>query len=238
MPEGLVSRARYERERAARREAEALLEAKSRELYEAREAERRFLVRINHEFRTPLNGIIAPAQLLQTLEAPEAVGRYASVIERSGHELMDLLLTVDAAARSSSVPREEGACAKATVLVVDDNNVNRMVARAAAEAVGLSVKEAADGRAALAALEEGPADLVLMDIQMPVMRGDEAILAIRASAAPYAAIPIIVLTADAEPDGEARYREMGADGYLTKPVAIAALGKALKEAVARSVRCL
>ncbi|MHA6289288.1 ATP-binding protein [Maricaulis sp. CAU 1757] len=104
------------------------------------------------------------------------------------------------------------------ILVVDDVATNRMVASAALKRAGCQIETANDGAAALDWLEVDRFDAVLMDIQMPGMAGDEAIRRIRASEADYSSLPVFVMTADATKDAAHRYAQIGASGYLTKPL--------------------
>jgi two-component system, sensor histidine kinase len=106
-----------------------------------------------------------------------------------------------------------------TVLVVEDNDVNRMIARQTLQTLGLEVVEAGDGAQALAMLDEQKVDLVLMDCQMPIMDGYAAARAIRDKEARGALVrlPIVALTADAFDDDAARSREAGMDAHLPKP---------------------
>ncbi|MCK5911705.1 MAG: response regulator, partial [Caulobacter sp.] len=109
------------------------------------------------------------------------------------------------------------------VLVVDDNAVNRTVARAILEAVGASVLTADDGRGALERLNAEPVDLVLMDVHMPGMDGVEAVRRIRAGEAGRADLPIIALTADAMVGDAERLLAQGFDDAHPKPIAPAGL---------------
>lgn len=104
------------------------------------------------------------------------------------------------------------------VLVVDDNATNRFVAGKVLELFGCSHETAADGRQAVDRVREGRFDLVLMDVKMPVMDGVEATRAIRALAGPAAAVPILALTANADPRDEVEYRAAGMDGVAQKPI--------------------
>jgi signal transduction histidine kinase/CheY-like chemotaxis protein len=106
-----------------------------------------------------------------------------------------------------------------TVLVVEDNDVNRMIARQTLQTFGLDVVEAGDGAEALSVLEGQSVDLVLMDCQMPVMDGYAATRAIRAreDKSGRSRLPIVALTADAFDDDAARSREAGMDAHLPKP---------------------
>ncbi|GAB4517939.1 MAG: hypothetical protein Tsb0010_02120 [Parvularculaceae bacterium] len=105
------------------------------------------------------------------------------------------------------------------VLLVEDNKVNQaIVLDALSEYDDLAATLAENGAEALNALERDAFDLVLMDIQMPVMTGDEAIRRIRASEKPYANIPIIVLTASAMKGKREEYIALGANEYVSKPI--------------------
>ncbi|GGY51142.1 hybrid sensor histidine kinase/response regulator [Parvularcula lutaonensis] len=229
---GYVARQRYERERAARLRAEKLLEERSLELYEAARTKERFLRNINHEFRTPMNGIIGPAQLLQAENIPEAVRGWGDMIERSARELLEFLETAIEMARVNGTCSEQEADVPdytPLILIVDDNSVNRMVAKAAVEAIGMRSAQAENGAEALNLLAEQSPDGILMDLQMPVMSGQEAIKAIRSSGEAWSRTPIIILTANADPDGPQLAQAMGADGYMTKPIAVRHLQDRLRE---------
>ena len=115
------------------------------------------------------------------------------------------------------------------------------------ERLGHHARVVSDGRAALAALDTGAFDIVLMDVQMPEMDGLEATRSIRAresaigrgtepapAGSAYAdparargRIPIVALTAHAMKSDEERCLAAGMDGYLSKPVTVEALARAL-----------
>ena len=109
------------------------------------------------------------------------------------------------------------------ILAVDDNAANRAVAEALLSALGLSVTLANDGAEALELLKRQAVDLVLMDINMPVMGGIEALRAIRRGEAGDPDIPIIALTADAMLGDRERYLAEGFDDHLAKPIEPTAL---------------
>jgi len=102
------------------------------------------------------------------------------------------------------------------VLVVDDERLNRSILRAALGKEGHDVVEAADGREALDRLAEGGADVVLLDIVMPVMDGYETLAAIKADP-DLAHVPVIIISGVDQVDSVVRCIEMGATDYLTKP---------------------
>jgi CheY-like chemotaxis protein len=114
------------------------------------------------------------------------------------------------------------------VLVVDDNEVNLLVARALVERAGCEVEVARDGLEAVRALESSPFALVLMDCQMPVLDGFEATRRIRQLPGEPGRTPVVALTASAMPEELAECRRAGMDDCLTKPLVRAQLERVLK----------
>ena len=106
--------------------------------------------------------------------------------------------------------------AELRVLVVEDNAVNRKVAAGLLGRLGVVPDLAEDGAQALDAVAGTDYDLVLMDVQMPVLDGLEATRRIRARAGRQPRV--VALTANALSEDEARCRAAGMDGFLTKPV--------------------
>jgi signal transduction histidine kinase/CheY-like chemotaxis protein len=105
------------------------------------------------------------------------------------------------------------------VLVTEDNAVNQTLALRLLEKRGHRVRVANNGREALEQLQSHRFDLILMDVQMPVMDGFEATACIRSGQTTAdAATPIIALTAHAMKGDRERCLEAGMDGYLAKPV--------------------
>ncbi|MGE5506398.1 MAG: response regulator [Actinomycetota bacterium] len=113
------------------------------------------------------------------------------------------------------------------VLLVDDDPVNREVAAGLLQLRGHTVVAVADGETALAAVEGGGFDLVLLDLVMPGMDGIETARAIRALPAPNGAVPIHLLTANAEAAAEAGWRGARIDGLLRKPLRLEQVGRVL-----------
>ena len=112
---------------------------------------------------------------------------------------------------------------KLRILLAEDNVVNQLIARRLLEKRGHMVVIAANGRAALAALEVPGAvfDLILMDVQMPDIDGFEVTALIRAREnAAGTHLPIIAMTAHAMAGDEERYLAAGMDGHVAKPFQI------------------
>ena len=107
-------------------------------------------------------------------------------------------------------------------LLVEDNAMNLVIAQELLKKVGLEVEIAKDGKQGyecFAASRPGHFDVVLMDVQMPVMNGYQATEAIRASAHPQAAaIPILAMTADAFSEDVEKARRAGMNEHLAKPI--------------------
>jgi PAS domain S-box-containing protein len=128
-------------------------------------------------------------------------------------------LTFDA----PSVQADPGVLEGVSILLVEDNLTNRLVARTLLTRLGAAVEDAEDGLVGLAAARRGAYDLILMDIQMPNMDGVQAARAIRALPGPAAQTPIIALTANVRPDQKSEYLAAGMNGVVAKPISPAAL---------------
>jgi PAS domain S-box-containing protein len=111
------------------------------------------------------------------------------------------------------------------ILLAEDHPVNQRVVELILEPMGFEVRSVENGELAVTAAETGSFDLVLMDMQMPVMDGLEAVRRIRAreGEAGRPPVPICMLTANALPHFQALALEAGADDFLTKPISAMAL---------------
>ena len=103
-----------------------------------------------------------------------------------------------------------------SLLVVDDNEMNRDMLSRRLERQGYRVTVAVDGRQALELLNLEEFNLVLLDIMLPVINGYQVLEQLKADQS-LSHIPVIITTALDEADGKARCMELGADDYLTKP---------------------
>jgi two-component system, chemotaxis family, sensor kinase CheA len=118
-------------------------------------------------------------------------------------------------AAPAPVPALPAPAGPASILVVDDTAVVRELERSILEGAGYRVRTAADGRLALAALADAPADLVVTDVEMPNCDGLELTRAIRDQPG-LAGLPVVVVTSRASDADRRRAMDAGADAYLVK----------------------
>jgi signal transduction histidine kinase/DNA-binding response OmpR family regulator len=154
-------------------------------------------------------------------------------------QLLDVLLRAtaptEAAQPAPETPPPPGVPPEAPrpplrILLAEDNAVNQRVAVRMLEKLGHRADLAADGQEALQALRRQPYDVILMDVQMPEMDGEEATRRIRAEWPPERQPRIIAMTAHAMQEDRARYLAGGMDDYISKPVQLDQLRRALARA--------
>ena len=167
----------------------------------------------------------------------EAMGGEIRVVSRAGagstfHFQIDAALAELPAATAVESAAPGAPLAGLTVLVVDDNPVNRELARAVLEPFGAVVLDADDGAAGVAAARVQPVDVILMDIRMPGLDGPAALRAIRAAEGPNRETPILAFTADA--DLGRLEQDLGFQGVVRKPIVAIALAEAIYEAAHRN----
>ena len=121
--------------------------------------------------------------------------------------------------------------AKAHVLIVDDNEMNRHVLAAMCELFDCSFETARDGLEAIEMFGASAFDLILMDIQMPRMDGIEATHTIRRSSENGRSVPILAVTANVGPSEIRAYLAMGMDGVVAKPIEAGRLLEAILAAL-------
>jgi two-component system, sensor histidine kinase and response regulator len=153
-------------------------------------------------------------------------------------ELLNAVLSVvagtsNAAAASHAPAATHHSARSLQILLVEDGLANRKLAQGLLERRGHAVTVAEDGQQALDCLEHRSFDLILMDVQMPVMDGLAATRAIRARERLSGGhVPIIALTAHALKDDRQRCLDAGMDGYLTKPIRAQTLYETIESVMA------
>jgi len=117
-----------------------------------------------------------------------------------------------------------------TILVADDSRMFRMLEQNYLSEQGYRLIHAADGAQAVSLASAESPDLVLLDVQMPVMDGNKA-LSILKKNEKTCHIPVLMLTAEAGPRDRQRWPQRGADGSLRKPISLADLLEAVRRAI-------
>lgn len=182
---------------------------------------------IQHDLLTPLHGLRGMIALLRGTPLNAEQQAMLNSVCASADALATALDVEEepVAAAAPDVAGRTTAGRAPQVLVVDDNHVNRTMLRLAFEAVGVRVTDAENGADACDLCAEEVFDLVVMDLQMPVMDGLSALRNIRTreTVQERSRTPVVVFTASGGADCEYASRAAGADAFLTKPLAPATL---------------
>jgi adenylate cyclase len=195
---------------------------------------------IHHEVRTPINQVIGYAEMLQ--EEAKDLGKDSFIpdlqkVHVAARHLLDLIVRNFASSEVASVsgseastfihpqgfvkvPSAEQAAAvspqTASLLIVDDNELNRDMLTRRLQRLGYKVSCAENGKEALAKIKDERFDLLLLDILMPVMDGVAVLEYLKADPL-LREIPVIVLSASDEINHVVKCIQSGAKDYLTKP---------------------
>lgn len=114
------------------------------------------------------------------------------------------------------------------LLICDDSKTIRILLKGALAELGhTDVVEVGDGKACLEAVRAGKFDIILLDLHMPQMDGLEVMKALRADAQ-TAAIPVVIISSDADMRNVEQARQLGALGYLRKPFRVDGIAKAIE----------
>ncbi len=116
------------------------------------------------------------------------------------------------------------------IVIADDSAMARMFTRRCLEIVGFAeseIVETENGEEALSAMKASPADLLVVDLNMPVLDG-ERVLECMAASPKLNAVPVLVITSADNPAKEARLKELGAFAVLGKPVSPPVLSEAME----------
>ncbi len=177
---------------------------------------------------------LGPALSRRIIEAMGGVIRADSNVGEGVTVAFELMAGLIEAKSADSVAGGEGVRARGIhVLVVDDNATNRMVAEGLCEMFDCTSETAEDGEEAVEAARSGRFDLVLMDIKMPRMDGMEATRNIRKLPGAAGQVPIIALTANADPDDAKAYVACGMISVVEKPIKPERLLEAMNQALER-----
>ena len=167
--------------------------------------------------------LVRPTQLAEGLQRVESGGMSGYLMwPFCGEELLRKLgAALGLAPTAAAAPGRAAAArspARHRLLVAEDNHVNQRLVAAILDKAGMAYVLVGDGRQAVAAFAREPFDLVLMDMQMPVMDGITATAGIRHLEGDGRHTPILALTANATGEDRRRCLDAGMDGFLTKPI--------------------
>ena len=212
------------------------LEARRR-AEEANDVKSEFLSQMSHEIRTPINSILGFNNFILENTRENLTSEYASKIKSAGENLLAFfnnLLSLISQSGDEEVDIKSlfeytslidndtdevlvPIMPKASVLVVDDNAMNVDLLLRILKKTEVITDTAADGQKALMKLRKKNYDLIIMDYMMPIMDGVETLSIMREERLCPGA-PVVMLTAGGLRGDEERFKELGFDAYLTKPV--------------------
>jgi PAS domain S-box-containing protein len=208
------------------------LETTGRQLQDARQVETQFLANMSHEIRTPMHGIQGMTRLLMetplTAQQQQWISSIHSLVDTLGVTVNDILdhskiksgqlrgsLPTDGPRAEVPAGNYEGLLKDRRVLVVEDNPINQQITGQILRNAGAGVTLADDGEQAIRVLARERFDLIIMDLQMPVMDGFEATRQLRQQL--RLDTPVLAMTASAIRDGRKRCLETGMNDYMLKP---------------------
>lgn len=250
-----VSFSLRKRARALRRQAKEALDSCTRMqekldgLQEVNRSQLNFINTISFNIRTPLTGIVGFTALAKRhIGDPPALQEYLEKVGDASAQLLSKLNEGLDATGWHRYVEEETQTAEAEppmdvrgmrILLVEDNALNRDIGEAILSEMGMIVECAENGQIGfqkVATAKYGYYDLVLMDIQMPVMDGYEATTMIRRLRSKMLAeIPILAMTANVSMEDKRKAFEAGMDGYVEKPMNIEKLLAAIQKVMRQTV---
>ena len=195
-------------------------------------AQHSFLINMSHEMRTPMNAILGFSRHLKETSLNEEQQESLKMVIDSGDRLLDTLnhalKKIEKTPREGTLfPPHQLECPAPSpgtvigkgikVLVVEDNEINQLLARKVLEKHSFEIVMADNGKIGLDKLIKTDFDIVLMDLQMPEMDGYEATRRIRALNSAKSDIPIIAMTAHTVDGDRERCMAIGMNEYISKP---------------------
>jgi signal transduction histidine kinase/CheY-like chemotaxis protein/HPt (histidine-containing phosphotransfer) domain-containing protein len=158
---------------------------------------------------------------------------YKPITHRALHECLLHLAHGEVAVRVEAVEQVPAQSLSGRLLLVEDNAINQKVALTILRRAGHNVDLASNGQQAVDLALTNQYDLILMDIQMPVMDGIGATRRIRAAGGASAVVPIIAMTANAMHGAREQYLGSGFDDYISKPISASDLLQTIRALLGR-----
>lgn len=171
-----------------------------------------------HEINTPLNAIVGYSEILKNQEGLDQNQRdYLETINAQSFQLKSKIEDLLSDRHSDNIAASNNKSEIRKILIVDDVPINRTVLKIMLRRMDFEVEEAVNGKEALEKFEENPADLILMDISMPVMNGLETTKHLRQEGHNIDELPIIAVTASTFYNKKETLRSKGFNALLKKP---------------------
>jgi CheY-like chemotaxis protein/HPt (histidine-containing phosphotransfer) domain-containing protein len=145
----------------------------------------------------------------------DALGRKFAELAAGARDALGEAVASGEAAPVASPPAAAPAARARRLVVADDSPTARTIRGSVLRAAGYDIRVAADGSEVLRLLEDGGADLVVSDLEMPVMNGIELVASLRRSER-FSRLPVLLVTGHDDDETRQRARAAGADGYLVK----------------------
>ena len=191
--------------------------------------------KLSHEMRTPMNSLSGVLQLLKQTELTDKQRNFVQLAQRSSEQLVAILQQPSAVFNTDagdvqrpSSGRELGSPGL-RILLADDHLVNQKVTQSMLAQLGHTVVLADNGCQVLELLEHTCFDVLILDVTMPQLDGLQVLSTIRKKQAHTGMHQhIVMLTGHAMPGDQERLLALGADAYVSKPVAMAALKHTLQ----------
>lgn len=183
----------------------------------------------------PLAGIVLPvtANNAYSMATSNNDGRLADNMKKRSEQDSTPVITA-----TSKATEQESVIKTLRALIVDDNPINQTVLRSMLARINIDADLANHGADAISLLEQTRShtyDLIFMDCQMPIMDGFATTRHLRNSALPEAKRPIIAITANALSSDEQRCRDVGMNGYLTKPYTLSELQDTIQQCLLKAM---
>ena len=195
--------------------------------------------KLSHDMRTPMHSMSGALELLKQTELTERQRNYVQLAQHSSDQLLAILQQVSAVPCADSgnaqhpFSGKEAGSQGLSILLADDHQVNQMVTQSMLTRLGHSVVVADNGRQVLELLDHAHFDVLMLDVTMPQMDGLQVLSTLRKEQAHTGLHQrIVMLTGHAMPGDEERLLALGADAYVSKPVAMAALKHTLQALMA------
>ena len=140
-------------------------------------------------------------------------------------------------AENTDTEETEFTAPEASILIVDDNEINCMVAEEMLRPLEMQMETASDGQQAVELVRKKQYDLIFMDHLMPVMNGIEATETIRKlDGAYYKKVPIVALTGNTAKEQREEYKQAGMNDYLSKPLDMMDMYKIVRKWIPDKIR--